>query len=280
MLLHGIVRLLIFLCFVLADEQPSRSHSAHARAQLVLNTNQISFDPKLHLFTVKGTSGVPRVVTLYPKETCSCPSTGNCYHLLAVKMSVGVPQHSKPSRRNLTQLRKNTRSRKEKKGGRKRPRPNDTESGIQGMLSYFLSYITSCPTPDKQPLSPPPDDEQPPSQKQPYEQPLSPLNPLPDDEQNLSLPPDIIDDEQPFSPIPNEQPLSPLPTPDMTRDEQPLFPLPDEQLLSPLPDEQPLSPLPDMTGDEQPLSTLPTIPDETGDEQPQTLNQGTAPNQE
>jgi len=45
-------------------------------------------------------------------------------------------------------------------------------------------------------------------------------------------------------------------------------------------DEQPLSPLPDMTGDEQPLSTLPTIPDETGDEQPQTLNHGTAPNQE
>ena len=45
-------------------------------------------------------------------------------------------------------------------------------------------------------------------------------------------------------------------------------------------DEQPLSPLPDMTGDEQPLSTLPTIPDVTGDEQPQTLNQGTAPNQE
>ncbi len=58
-------------------------------------------------------SGVLRVVTLFPKETCSCPSTGQCYHLLAVRLCVGMTELKKKTRHNLTQLRKNTRSKKE-----------------------------------------------------------------------------------------------------------------------------------------------------------------------
>ena len=88
----------------------------------------ISFDHKLHVFTVKGVSGVPRVVTLFPKQTCSCPSTGECHHILAVQMSLGKEIEPKPSRRNLTQLRKNTRKKADKKSGRKRPRPDDTNT--------------------------------------------------------------------------------------------------------------------------------------------------------
>ena len=38
---------------------------------------------------MKETSGTTRVVTLFPKETCSCPGVGECYHLLAVRMSKG-----------------------------------------------------------------------------------------------------------------------------------------------------------------------------------------------
>ena len=30
------------------------------------------------------------MVMLYPSETSSCPSTGVCYHILAVKMSLGI----------------------------------------------------------------------------------------------------------------------------------------------------------------------------------------------
>ena len=44
---------------------------------------------------------------------------------LAVQMSIGVEREQKPSRRNLTQPRKNTKTKTDKKFGRKRPRPGD-----------------------------------------------------------------------------------------------------------------------------------------------------------
>lgn len=103
-----------------------KTFSAHARAKQVLQSDSISFDPKLHVFNVKGTSGTTRVVTIFPKESCSCPSKSGCYHIMAVKMSVGVELVDKPTTRNLTQLRKNTRSKKDKRSGRKRPRAADT----------------------------------------------------------------------------------------------------------------------------------------------------------
>ena len=70
----------------------------------------------------------PHVVTLFPKETCSCPSTTECYHILAAKMSIGQNEQKERLRRlNLTQLRRNARSRKDQKSGRKRPRPGDMD---------------------------------------------------------------------------------------------------------------------------------------------------------
>ena len=120
---------------------PARNLSAEARAQLVLKSgDRISFDPKLHVFNVKGTSGVTRVVTLHPRETCSCPSTGSCYHILAAKMSLGIQVTTKPSRLNLTQLRKNTRSRKEKKSGKKKPRPMDVDQGNNTMCIHTRTH--------------------------------------------------------------------------------------------------------------------------------------------
>ena len=116
-----------------------RTTLKHEHAQQLLASNQISFDPKLHVFNVKGTSGVTRVVTIFPKESCSCPSTTGCYHILAVKLSLGA--HSdKPSTRNLTRLRSNTRSKKDKKSGRKRPRAKDLDPEDQGMHPH----VTDC----------------------------------------------------------------------------------------------------------------------------------------
>ena len=84
-------------------------------------------DPKLHTFTVMGTQR-PHVVTLFPKKTCSCPSTTECYHILAAKISIGQEEQKEQLRRlNLTQLRRNARSRKDKKSGRKQPRPGDMD---------------------------------------------------------------------------------------------------------------------------------------------------------
>ena len=108
------------------DSQPelpvvSRCLSSEARACLFLESNMISFDSKLHAFTVKGSSGVPCVVTVFPRQSCSCPFTGECYcyHILAVRMSLGIQSETKQSRNNLTQLRKNTNTRADKKSGRK-----------------------------------------------------------------------------------------------------------------------------------------------------------------
>ena len=111
----------------MSTSRPARQHlSQHERARRVLNENQISVDLKLHTFTVMG-STCPHVVTLFPKETCSCPSTTQCYHILAAKMSIG--QHSEDEKRriNLSQLRKNSRPRSQKRSGRKRPRPGDCD---------------------------------------------------------------------------------------------------------------------------------------------------------
>lgn len=120
------------------DQQPQekqmRTLTAHARAQLVVQNDKISFDTKLHVFNVKGLSGVTRVVTLFPRPSCSCPSTGECYHILAAKLIMGMSVSTKPTRRNLTQLRRNTRSKKDKKSGRKKPRAKDVEPEGQGEM--------------------------------------------------------------------------------------------------------------------------------------------------
>ena len=65
--------------------------------------------PSLGVFTVIGTGGNANAVRLYPKESCSCPSTTRCYHILAARMSVGLEADSCLTRKvNLTELRRNT----------------------------------------------------------------------------------------------------------------------------------------------------------------------------
>ena len=69
----------------------------------------------------------PHVVRLFPKESCSCPSTTQCYHILETKMCIGMESDSQKGKIHLTQLRRNVRSRTEKKSGRKHPRPGDCD---------------------------------------------------------------------------------------------------------------------------------------------------------
>ena len=99
--------------------------TAQYRAKLCIASGFVSFDAKLGVFLVKGTTGTARVVTVFPTETCSCPSKCGCYHILAVNMSIGIPAVNKRRITNMSQLRKNTR-----RSGRKRPRRNDVESEL------------------------------------------------------------------------------------------------------------------------------------------------------
>ena len=71
-----------------------------------------------------------------------------CYHLIAVKISIGseidVTKHRKC---NLTMFRKRTRSRKDKTSGRKRARKMDVE---ENQLQRDISnYVVSDPTSER-----------------------------------------------------------------------------------------------------------------------------------
>lgn len=58
----------------------------------------------------------------------ACPSTVECYHILAAKMYLGMDEDAgKQKKINLTQLRRNSRKRKSKKSGRKIPRIGDCD---------------------------------------------------------------------------------------------------------------------------------------------------------
>ena len=96
------------------------------RATAVVQDGRIALDPMLSIFTVMGTTE-PRVVKLFPRETCSCPATASCYHIVAARRAVGLVAHEKRRIVNLTQLRRNKRKRADKTGGRKRPRAADVD---------------------------------------------------------------------------------------------------------------------------------------------------------
>ena len=122
---------------ILGNTSPKGSLTQIAQARRVVDTDNISFDSHIRVWNVKGTSGTPRVVTLHPKETCSCPSSNCCYHIMAVKMVLGQTDFNEKKRINLTQLRKRSRSRKDKKSGRKKPREGDVDSEL-GINTYLL----------------------------------------------------------------------------------------------------------------------------------------------
>ena len=92
---------------------------------MIIENGNISHDCKLGVFTVLGTTGNPQAVRLFPKETCTCPSASLCYHIMAVRMSIGMDQQKPLSKVNLSRLRRNARSKKDKTSGRKKPRLGD-----------------------------------------------------------------------------------------------------------------------------------------------------------
>ena len=101
--------------------------SQAALASRVIEENKICHVSKMGVFVVEGSKRDKYEVTLFPKESCGCPSTGECYHILAAKMSVGMPGKNQNNVINLTQLKCNRRKRFDKKNGRKQPSKNDLD---------------------------------------------------------------------------------------------------------------------------------------------------------
>lgn len=100
-------------------------NSATSRSLAAIAQKKVYHCPESQSFIVEGSKGDKYAVTLAPKEVCQCPSVSVCYHIIAVRMSVGIEAKNDKVIYNLTQLRKNTRKRPDKCAGKKKPRPID-----------------------------------------------------------------------------------------------------------------------------------------------------------
>jgi hypothetical protein len=75
---------------------------------MVVNDLHVCHVPEHKIFSVATHSGSAHSVRLFPKETCTCPSTSTCCHIIAAKRSIGIEtQQRRPI--CLTQLRRNSR---------------------------------------------------------------------------------------------------------------------------------------------------------------------------
>ena len=71
-----------------------------------------------------------------------------CYHIMAAKLSIGVPIEDKKKRINMTQLVRNKRKRADKKSGKKKPRKLDYEV-VPAPDSKLINNSTIMLSPDK-----------------------------------------------------------------------------------------------------------------------------------
>jgi hypothetical protein len=83
--------------------------------------------PEAGTFVVVGSKGDKYTVEMLPQEKCLCPSLGTCYHIITVRMALNLDNIDEKRVHNLTQLRKNSRKRPNKKAGKKQPRPCDED---------------------------------------------------------------------------------------------------------------------------------------------------------
>ena len=108
-----------------------RCTSQRSLAIVTLKEKRIVHVPETGAFIVTGSKGDKYAVQIFPVSKCNCPSLGDCYHILAAKMSIGMEEAKDKKTYNLTQLRKNSRKRPNKIAGKKKPRPIDKLDEIE-----------------------------------------------------------------------------------------------------------------------------------------------------
>ncbi|CAH1789725.1 unnamed protein product, partial [Owenia fusiformis] len=72
-----------------SQNNSKQSMSQVAMAKAVINSNGVKHIPEMGCFIVRGIREEKYAVTIHPKEKCQCPSTNTCYHIIAVKLSLG-----------------------------------------------------------------------------------------------------------------------------------------------------------------------------------------------
>ena len=109
------------------SSSPVKLTSQHSLAAKAISDNGITLVPSMQSFMVKGSKDNKYSVTLFPKETCNCPSTTRCCHIIAAMMSIGMPISKEQKKLNLTQLRWNMRPKNSKRCGTKKGRKGDID---------------------------------------------------------------------------------------------------------------------------------------------------------
>ena len=109
------------------NRSPVKLASQHSLAVQAISDNGITLVPSMKAFMVKGSKETKYSVTLFPKETCNCPATTRCFHIIAVMMAIGMPISNEKKKLNLTQLRWNMRPKASKRCGTKKGRKGDLD---------------------------------------------------------------------------------------------------------------------------------------------------------
>ncbi|XP_075440434.1 uncharacterized protein LOC142485236 [Ascaphus truei] len=123
------------------EKRTSLQMSQKSLAHCVVEMDFVSFHPHLKVFLVKS----PRNDNVYTVKftskgpVCVFPSTGKCYHILAVEMTTNIFLPTKTTY-SLSQMRKNARGR-EKKSGRKQPRAKDYNYSLDAAPDSLLSLM-------------------------------------------------------------------------------------------------------------------------------------------
>ena len=84
------------------------TQSIPASVRVLSNALTVVHVPNQQVFTVSGPPGHVHAVRLFPKQSCTCPASTTCCHVLAAKRSIGM-DCAERKLINLTQLRRNSR---------------------------------------------------------------------------------------------------------------------------------------------------------------------------
>lgn len=71
-------------------------------------TLDVKHVPEHGVFSVSSGNGHVNTVRLFPTESCTCPATVTCCHILAARSSIGLITETRKTL-NLTRLRRNSR---------------------------------------------------------------------------------------------------------------------------------------------------------------------------
>jgi hypothetical protein len=131
------------------DIVTAESTSQRSLAIATVRQKRVYHVPEAGTFVVVGSKGDKYTVEMFPQEKCLCPSLGTCYHIIAVRMTLNLDNIDEKRLYNLTQLRKNSRKRPNKKAGKKQDGHRHFSCG--NISTVYLSPLE--PTTTKVPAS-------------------------------------------------------------------------------------------------------------------------------